>query len=676
MDNQFQILLKAVLDASNIGESDISRVQKVIDKYTVNLTTDLDKAQLLKTAKAIVPELEAELKKITGIEINIDDKTLSIAINQVIKDTNRLEQEQTKAADKAAAAQKKVIDAYNEQANKIRQLQSEGSIQLSFDKVESQYNSLNKLGLITDNLKTNFEQLKQSFNSFNTNDKSENVVASYNKLNTQLKLVKNTMSSVAATAPKVTKEVSTIERQTLQNQIKAWMRVNSNAKDFFITLEKILPQIQSVDAVEFGNLKKEFAKVKAEAAAAGVLGKNIGDTMKAAVQKFSEWGISTSLVMNTVQSFRNAFEELKNINTILTEISKTSNRTVEQLKELGDVSFETASKYGNKASNYLLGIQEMSRAGYENSEQMAELSILAQSAGDMTAELANDYLIASDAAYGYSGNVQKLTALLDGQNQITNRNAVSMEELANATKVAGNMLSNVANIPENELSALLGTGIATSRESGETVARAIKSIMMNLQQVAGEGGFDGELIDEDSLKKVEARCHSVGVELEYMHDGMAKLRDPMDVLKELADVYNSLPRDSADRAGIIADIGGKYRANVLSSILSNFDKYEKMLGDYENSAGSAFEEAMKSANNWEGSLNRLSNTWTDIVGNIANSDGIIVGINALNSLLDVVNKLTSALGAVGTVGAVGTSVGIYEFIKNLDWLNRATINLA
>lgn len=705
MDNQFQILLKAVLDASGIGESDISRVQKVVDKYTVNLATELDTAKLLKTVKAVVPELEAELKKITGVDIKIDDKTILKTINQVVTETRKATAEQEKltqamakgreqaelqaqaelkrqeiaqsnAANKAIeqeySQRQKLTQSIDEQALKIRQMQSEGSIQLSFDKIEAQYNKLEKLGLVTDSLINNFAQLKQSFNSFDPSGKSENAVNDYTKLNLQLKSVKNSMSSIATTAPKVNKSILSIEKLKLTNQIDTWMRVNTKADQFNGRLEKIKSDISALDDMSgLPELRKQFQEVNSEADKLGLKGKSLSDKLWSGMKDFASWTFGSSMIMQGVQSFKQALSELKDVNSILTEISKTSERTASQLKTLGDTSFETASKYGNKASNYLLGVQEMSRAGYENSEQMAELSTLAQSAGDMTAELANDYLIASDAAYGYSGNIKKLTALLDGQNQITNRNAVSMEELANATKVAGSMLSNVTNISENKLSALLGTGIATSRESGETVARAIKSIMMNLQQVAGEGGFEGEIIDEESLKKVESRCHGIGVELEYMADGMVKLRDPMVVLKELADVYNSLPKDSAERAGIIADIGGKYRANVLSSILSNWDKYEKMLGDYENSAGSAFEEAMKSANNWEGSLNRLSNTWTDIVGNIANSDGIIVGINALNSLFEVVNKLTSVLGTVGTAGA---GVGIAAFIKNLDWLKMQSYN--
>ena len=43
-----------------------------------------------------------------------------------------------------------------------------------------------------------------------------------------------------------------------------------------------------------------------------------------------------------------------------------------------------------------------------------------------------------------------------------------MTELADATKVAANQLAN-SNISENEMTALLGTGIATTKESGQVV---------------------------------------------------------------------------------------------------------------------------------------------------------------------------------------------------------------
>ena len=77
---------------------------------------------------------------------------------------------------------------------------------------------------------------------------------------------------------------------------------------------------------------------------------------------------------------------------------------------------------------------------------------------------------------------------------------------------------------------------------------------------------------------------------------------------------------------------------------------------------SAFEESQKSAENLEGSLNRLSNTWTDTVDNILNSDAMTTGVNVLNELLTILNKITETLGSWGSIAA---GVGIFAGIKNV-----------
>ena len=61
--------------------------------------------------------------------------------------------------------------------------------------------------------------------------------------------------------------------------------------------------------------------------------------------------------------FQNAIEDLKEIDSLLTDISKISNLSSSQIKNLEDNSYQTASKYGKKASDYLSGVQDMATAG-------------------------------------------------------------------------------------------------------------------------------------------------------------------------------------------------------------------------------------------------------------------------------------------------------------------------
>ena len=564
--NDFKVLLQAVLDSSGIGKSDIAEVQKVLNKYHLNLAADLNKAELIKTVKQIVPELEAELKKITGIDVKINEADLLKAINQIEKDSI-----------KAAKATEKL-------ANESQRL---------------------------------------------------------SKINT----------------------------------IKAWADNNSKAmKEFGGRIDNIVTKMSTIDLPdsEFKKLNAEFEKIKISSREMGLLGKTWGDSFSDMKNKFTSWLSVSGSIMLFIQQLKDSVSELKNINTILTEISKTNDTlSKSDLMNLGGGSFSVASKYGKKASDYLLGVQEASRAGYLNANGIAELSVLAQSAGDMTAELANKYLIATDAAYQLQGQTDKLNAVLDGQNEVTNRNAVNMSELAEATKVTASQAES-SQIKINEMTAAVGTMIASTQQGGDVAGRAFKAILMNLQQVKGVVDEEtGEIIDEDQLTKYEKAAENLGVSLKEVKDGYLALRNPMEILKELSTAYNSLQPDDSRRADLISAIGGKQRGNQLDALLKNWSKYEKMLNDYSEGSGSAFEEAMKSANNWEGSLNKLSNTITEIVDNFVEADTVIGGLNLFNGLLQSINGVTKALGDLGTIGAIGGGI---LGAKSLGQRNRCRYN--
>lgn len=449
------------------------------------------------------------------------------------------------------------------------------------------------------------------------------------------------------------KSFTQLDATTANNKTLSWLKNNSKAaKDYGDVLTDLAnKQRLATSADELKGYTKQVNAIKAEATALGKTGKSVAQELQQGFKRIGEFAYTYGAIQKVENAITSSLNELKNINTIVTEISKAADVPVKQLKDLETSSFSIASKYGQKASDYLLGVQEMTRAGYSDTAGMAELSTLAQSAGDMTAELANQYLIASDMAFGYSGNVEKLNALLDSQNQITNRNAVNMTELANATKIVASQAAQ-SGVAEDKMTAALSTMIATTQQGGEIAARSFKGILMNLQQVTGELD-DGEIIDEDSLQKVEKRLTSVGVAMKEVKDGTVSLRDPMKVLEELAQVYNSLPDDSVEKAGIISDLGGKYRGNQLAALLSNWDTYKKILGDYQNAQGSAAKEAEKTANSWEGSINRLSNSWTDLVANFADSSAITSSINFLNGIVSGIDDLTESIGALNVIGAAG-----------------------
>ena len=475
----------------------------------------------------------------------------------------------------------------------------------------------------------------------------------------------------------------------------------SNGKVFSEEYLRIMSQLAKGAELtdrEVKDLAADFIILKKQAKSLGLEGSS-------AIEKFGKsFGIvstyiSANQVINSITNkIREAANELKTVDERLTEISKTSDRTAESLKRLGESSFDTASKYGRTASDYLYGVQEMSRAGFSEakSEDMAELSILAQAAGDMTSELANEYLIATNAAYQYKGSVDKLNDSLDRQNYVTNHYALSMSDLAEATKIAASQAAQ-SGIGIDEMTAALSTMISTTQQGGEIAARSLRGILMNIQQVKGEVGDGEEDITTESLSKYEKAAKALGVSLKEVKDGAVTLRDPMVVLDELATAFNKEADNSIKKANLISAIGGKYRGNQLSALLSNWDTYKEILETFnsDQAVGSAMDEAEKSANNWAGSLNKVKNSWTELVNEFLNSENAVTILQAVDKIIqslsnpDTIEHLTAISNTITNIAEIvgnlydnfDEELGVLSLLsafnntKGLEWFNELYADL-
>ena len=248
--------------------------------------------------------------------------------------------------------------------------------------------------------------------------------------------------------------------------------------------------------------------------------------------------------MTGIYKTRQAVSELVEVDNILTEISKTSDMTKQELADLGKTSFNTASQMGRTATDYLNTVTEMSRSGFygEQGEAMARQTLLAQTAGDLTNELASKYILATNAAYKLNGEASKLNEILDGQNMITNRNSVSMTDMAEAMSEAGSVASTYR-VDADQFSAMVGTIEAVTKLGGNEIGTGIKSLLINLQNV--------------NSSKITGTLSRAGADMTEFVNGVEKLREPMDILRDLSETFRTLDEDNPLRAEILTNIGGK-----------------------------------------------------------------------------------------------------------------------
>lgn len=440
-----------------------------------------------------------------------------------------------------------------------------------------------------------------------------------------------------------------MRRNKLDNDLTAYLNRNSKINESSVLLgeaNKVRDLIGAInDKKSLSEATDSFRLFKSEVASTGYNTQSTTDKIKSMLGHVTKISSVFGVASLATKQFVNSAKELKEIDTLLTEISKANEKlSKSELNEIGDGSFGVANRYGRAATDYLLGVQETSRAGYENATDIAELSVAAQGAGDMTAKLANQYLIATDKAYKFGGSVEKLTEVLDGSNYITNHNAVNMTELAESMSIVGSTAASFG-VDVDETTAALGTMIATTQQSGSEVARAFKAILLNIRQVSDEE----EGIDAEGLTKYENACNALNVKLKETKNGVLSLRDPMEVLRDLSIEYNKLEESDIRRTELLSSVGGKLRATQLDALLRQWDTYETMLQQYADGTGSMAVEAEKTAKSLEGRLNSLSNSFTSFVNTITNKDVALNGISFFDKMIQGAESFVDTFGTIPTV---------------------------
>lgn len=613
-----------------------------MSEYEVRVNTNVDTSEL-DAAQKKLDNLVKNDKQIK-VDFNIDGMKNLNKINGVLKGIEKNNKISVKA-DMDTSGIKKGLSDIERAKRSVSTLKIDADVSKAnadFKKFESlTTSSVEKARKLLSDINKDINNVKLAPNDSIMEINFKKLTSDLEKYRNQIKVVQNEQKALGNSITSVSKSFSKIDAVTASNKTLTWLKNNSRAAKVYGDQLKEIAESQrkATSDSELTSLNKDFNKTVSEAKLLGLTGKSFTAEFKRAFSQIAQFTQIYGGIENVIQTIQNSVIELKNVDSILTEISKTSDMTTDQLTKLGETSFDSASKWGKKASDYLLGIQEMSRSGYygKQAEQMAETSILAQAAGDLNSDVANSYLLASNAAYQYSGNVQKLNALLDGQNMITNRNSVSMQDMAEATTQAASMASELG-VQENQLSAMIGTIESRTKAGGNEVGNAIKSLLINVQNV--------------NNSKIAETFKKAGVAQTEFVNGVEKMRNPIEVLEDLAKVFNQLEESDPLRTEILTNIGQKYQANKLSALLSGWSDYEKMLVDYSEGTGSAAKEAEKSANNWEGSLNKLSNTWTGFIQNFANSNMITSGLQGLTGIIKIIDTVVSKAGTLETVMGV------------------------
>ena len=632
--------------------------------------TDKDSAE----AKTLIAKLE-KLKQVKGeLETSLSGKDLSDS------QIEKISQATEKAASNMQILKDKVEDAKSELAKNVELDFENGNLNKQLANIRSRFTDLRNP---TDELIASYREFEyaqqQVANELIKEEKNiDDIVAAYERYEAAVKKVGNQISvAKIAQDDDDAKNRLELNKSNFLNKIVIWETQNSAAvkgtsnavKDFKARIEGIKEAVANADSAKLSNLQTQFNTVTKEVQIAGKTGLSWGDALWKKIKQYSSYFTTAFSFMEVIQGLRNMYQAVLEVDTAMTELKRVTDLSANQYTDLYSELTVSAREYGTTLADIISATADWSRAGFDANiaKGLAEVTTMYEHIADVDYDTAVQNLLTAykgfqsqlDEQFG-ADTVAAVSYIGDILNELDNEYSVTADGIGEALKRSASALDIAGNSIQE--TAAMVTGITEVTQDPEKAGNALKVLSMRLRGMKGGLEELGEEVDDNvtSLSKMQGQVLNLTHGKVDIFDSAGEFKSTYEIMQGIADVWEDL--SSIEQADLLETIAGKHRANDVAALIQNWNDVEKAVVSATDAEGSAAREHEKYMDSIQGKLNALTSVFQTFSNTVMSSDLIKFAVDALKSLLDIIEKIISTIGGIGTAG-IFTGIGLV--IRNI-----------
>lgn len=371
-------------------------------------------------------------------------------IERTVTATKKLDDNITKVVQSFAKAQN--------QADKIEFKIDTGKFDADITKVTTDFN---KLSVKSNDIETDIKQLKQLFSDMKTataaNDIESliNAYVEYDRIlasvNNKLDINKNKQQEANRQQKQNNRDIALADaKDALRWKIDDYLSKNTaTAKQFGDTIRKIRASIDTCDdSSALKHLESQFDNVTAEAKATLKSTQTFSDRFKKQWQQYSSYLSVASVFQYAEQGLRSMFEQVKLIDSAMTELKKVTNETDAAYNKFLSNAAKRSKEIGTTIDGLVSSTADFARLGYgfEDAQGLAEVANIYAVVGDEIegVEGATESLISTMAAFKDEMNGMSNTdfamSIIDKFNEIGNNFSISSGGIGEALERSASSL--------------------------------------------------------------------------------------------------------------------------------------------------------------------------------------------------------------------------------------------
>lgn len=452
-------------------------------------------------------------------------------------------------------------------ANKIRLSIDNGTTTTQIDQLKSKFQELGfEQDEIVQKMKSvtnSYINLKSAISGGNNNA----IISANDTLNRSLKETDNLYKQIKADSSLY---YNTAKQTNLSNDIQNWLSKNTAAtRDARSALREYLAELNNgrVNVARLNEIQSSFQKIDTQMRSVNKLGKSFIHTFTDGMKKFSYWTSSTFIVMKAIQEIRQAVTNVKELDTALIDLRKTTTMTVTQLREFYYSANSVAKQMGVTTQEIIEQASAWSRLGYSSQDAVTHMAKLSSQfaiiSPDMNVDSATNGLVSIMKAFDIAPE-KVLDGIMSKINEIGNTAATSNGEIVNMLSKSSSAMKEANNTLEETIA--LETAAVEITRDDDSVGTAYKTVSMRLR------GYDEEV--EAYTKDVEELSGEIanltktastpgGISL-FTDANKTTYKSTYQLLKEISKIYDQL--DDKTQAKLLEAIAGRFYLCVQKCI--------------------------------------------------------------------------------------------------------------
>ena len=687
--NQVQSALNG-LNTNRLGKgfnNTFSKLQNEVDKFETFSFKDSfssgDIKSVSKTIENIVTltnKLQSEIGTIDGKKIELIPDSELTQFNNIIKEIEKYKTTINDLENNINKANRKIQD------ERIKRDKAQANIDNKYkNKQVVSDEEYNKLQLAQEKaIAKAKEQEKQALNTWKKQSTSENEKAYDAAVEARIKaqhsmdnIVSQSQYSNDADVKKLREATIEINRQTeaitknVEAKRKTFSETKTSVSNNGLDISNV-KNIQDIERLASSSLDSKIDAVTNKFREMGVGISTVGseaseagpkiDSATEELNKMTYTAQQMSQLKNQVLSFfsvgngiqlfkrmiRGAIDTITDLDAAMTETAVVTDFSVSdmwgRLREYTDLANKlgatTQGAYETMTLYYQQGLD--TKATFELGEETMKMARIA----GMDYSEATDMMTAALRGFNMELNQTSAQHINDVYSELAAITASDTYEISEAMTRTASIAAS-AGLDFDIASAYLAEAIETTREAPENIGTAMKTIVARFAGLTKDPSelsqdmqeaLEGEVVEAN---RVEAALRAAGVQA---RDSNGEFRNLSDVFLELNEKWDSL--DLMTQRYVATQAAGTRQQSRFIAMMQNYDRTMELVNATKNSKGASQKQFEKTLESMEAKVNNLKNAWNEFIMNIANSDMVKAGVDALTGFLTIINKISEAIATI------------------------------